>query len=150
MGNGSCSAAGDEVAAPEESGWGRALLSLSGQLEELRGRVRQLEAPETIRAQHLELVDEDGTLRLRLGYLGEEDLFGLECLRTDGSLSAFFGQVAGEGSLMFTGGSFDNIVVEFGANELGAHLTVADPSDSVGGRTVDALEQARRDAASLP
>ena len=150
MGNGSGGVPGGEGAVAAEGGWPERLGRISSQLEELRERIQRLEAPETIRAEHLELVDEEGQLRLRLGYLGEEDLVGVECLRVDGSLSAFFGQVAGEGSLMFTGGPFDHIVVELGANELGAHLTVADPNDAVGGRTVDALEAARRDASSLP
>lgn len=94
-------------------------------------------------ARRFELLDDNGAVRLRLGYVGEDDVVGMECFRRGGSLSAFFGQVAGDGSVMFTGGLYDNIVVDFNADEEGGHLRVVDPRDPAGARVVDALVGAR-------
>lgn len=120
-----------------------AITQLHAELAALRAELHHLATRDTIRARLFEFVDVNGAVRVRVGDLGEEDVVGIECRRRNGSLSAFFGQVAGEGSLMFTGGSYDTFVVDFGATESGGHLRVVDPLDPHGERLVDVLASAR-------
>ena len=120
-----------------------ALELIADAVADIRLRVERLEARQIISARRLELLDDNGAVRLRLGYVGEDDVVGMECFRRNGSLSAFFGQVAGDGSVMFTGGLYDNIVVDFNADDEGGHLRVVDPADPAGARVVDALSHAR-------
>ncbi|MDA8355117.1 MAG: hypothetical protein M0Z95_02175, partial [Actinomycetota bacterium] len=72
-------------------------------------------------------------------YLGEDDVIGMECLHRNGTLGSFFGLVADDGSVSFTGGRYDNIVLELSAAEDGAHLRVIDPVDPAGRRAVDLI-----------
>ena len=102
-----------------------------------------------LRARRLELVDENGAVRIRIGYLGEDDVIGMECLHRNGTLGSFFGLVAGDGSVSFTGGRYDNIVLELGADDDGAHLRVIDPADPTGGRAIDMTDFAGSPAGEL-
>ena len=123
---------------------------LGRELAELRDAVRAITASRTIRAERLELVDSHGAVRARLGHLGAEDVVGLECRRENGSISAFVGQVAGEGTCMFTGGRYDTFVLEVGATELGGHLRITDPDDPHGERSIDVLAESVRGPYPLP
>lgn len=112
---------------------------LGSQLAGLDRRLAALESRTRLRAELVELVDANGAVRARLGYLGEEDVVGLECRRRDGSLSVFVGQVDGDGSLMCTGGRYDQFVLDLGASEDGAYLRVGDPDDPGGEQVRDVL-----------
>lgn len=135
-------ARGTERDAPVGSGCAGVIDRLEGELAELRAQL-EIDSHRVVRAERLELVDTNGAVRVRVGWLGDEDVVGVETRRMDGSLSAFFGQVAGEGSLMFTGGHYGAFVVDFGATELGGHLRLIDPNDPQGARVQDILGEAR-------
>lgn len=105
----------------------------------IEARLAALEQASHLQARRLELVDENGAVRMRIGHLGEDDVIGMECLHRNGTLESFFGLVAGDGSVSFTGGRYDNIALELGADDGGAHLRVIDPADPAGRRAVDLI-----------